>query len=189
LGKNISIVGSHSFDTNEHDHRELIYEMLKVDTDAILLGAVGEPAARVIYQLRALGINKPIIGSDGLDNPKIWEMSGEKAFDTYVASVYLDNPYLKNKNTYTDFYNEYNKKNNRPPDYLARQGYEAVKILSTAFRKSNSTMPITVAATLKYGFDNAFGGYSFDNQGRIVGKDIIMKVMNNGSFHDIKKDK
>lgn len=185
LGKHITIVGSHSFDTTENDHRELIYEMLKTETDAILLGAVGEPAARVIYQLRSLGINKPILGSDGLDNPKIWEMSGEKAFDTYVASVYIDNPYLKNKNTYSEFHDQFVKKNNRPPDYLARQGYESVKILAAAFRKSNSTVPITVAATLKYGFDQAFGGYNFDTLGRITNKDILMKVMDKGSFYDV----
>ena len=187
LGKHITIVGSHSFDNTENDHRELIYEMLKTDTDAILLGAVGEPAARVIYQLRALGINKPILGSDGLDNPKIWDMSGEKAFDTYVASVYVDNPYLENKNSYPEFYKAFNEKHQRAPDYLARQGYESVKILATAFRKSNSTVPITVAATLKYSFNQAFGGYSFDSLGRITNKDILMKVMNKGSFYDVSE--
>jgi branched-chain amino acid transport system substrate-binding protein len=185
LGKDIKIIGSYSFDPAKHDQRELIYEMLQNKPDAVLLGAIGDVAARMIYQLRTLGITEPILGSDGLDNPKIWATSGEKASNTYVASVYLDNPYTKNRNTYTEFHDTFLQQNGEPPDYLARQGYESVKILAAAIRKGDSTVPITIAATLKYGIGELFGGYKFDGFGRIMNKEIIMKVMNKGAFYDV----
>ena len=160
--------------------------MLKSKADVILLGATEKDSVKIIRQLRTLGIKKkPIMGGDGIDNPFIWEMSNGNAYNTYVASIYAkDTPNKKNKVS-LDFYNKFLSEFGYEPDYLALQGYEAIKILASAIYASNSKVPITLAANLKYNPKSAYKNYRFDNQGRIMNKAIFIKKMDNGHFYRV----
>lgn len=185
--KNIGVVASHSFDPMQEDYRQLIYDLMQHPIDAIVLGAKGESAARMINQLRTMGIDKPIIGSTGLDDTALWELSGKKSNNTFVASAFLDIK-VNNDNImdpiYNDFYKKFHTKYGYYPDYVAKQGYEAVKILAAAIRKSNSIVPINIAGTLKYNFKGEYKNYYFTELGRIVNKKILIKEMKDGKFYN-----
>ena len=158
---------------------------MQANPDAILLGAVGTKAANLINQLRIMGMQQPILGSDGLDYPEIWQLSDKKAYNTFVASLYIETDAQNETASHEDNHNS--SKGIKFPDYSTKQGYEAVRILASAIRKSNSIVPITVAATLKYNLTNTFGNYNFDSSGRILHNDIHVKEMKDGAFYRVSE--
>ncbi|MGZ4976421.1 MAG: ABC transporter substrate-binding protein [Methylobacter sp.] len=183
--KDTNVVFSHSLDPNQIDYRKLIYDLQRHHFDAILLGAKGEIAGRVIYQLREMGVNKPLFSGISMDDTALWELSGKRSNNVFVASIYDDTQ--KSEDQKSDAYNKFYKKYGYPPNFAARQGYDGLKIIAAAIRKSNSIVPIDIAGTLKYNFKNELGNNFFDNLGRIVNKTLFIKEMKNGKFYNALK--
>ena len=161
-----------SFSVNQQDYKALIYDVMDNDFDAVFLAAVDENGASMIRQLREMGVSKPIIGGDGFDNLKIWHWSNQKANQTFVASIFIDQD---------GFVNKFKQAYGREAGYLAYQGYQAIKVLADAIRKTGSSEPLRVASTLKY-YDNKNNIYNFDSNGLVRDLKIYIKQMNNGKF-------
>jgi branched-chain amino acid transport system substrate-binding protein len=64
------------------------------------------------------------------------------------------------------------------PDFIAAQGYEAVKVLADAYTWRASVVPTEAASGLRlYGeFDGITGKISFDKNGDVKNKMIFLKV-------------
>lgn len=183
--KDINVVFSRSLDPKQHDFRELIYELQQHNFDAILLGAKGEIAGRVINQLRTMGIDKPLFSGISMDDTALWKLSGQKSNNVFVASTYDDTQ--ESEDVKSEAYIKFTNRYGEPPNFAARQGYGALRILAAAIRKSDSTVPIDIAGTLKYNFKNEHGKNFFDNQGRIVDKPLYIKEMKDGEFRIVLK--
>lgn len=167
----LQIVSVKSFFTGQKDYKELIYNVMKNDFDAVILADAEQNAAEMIKQLRYMGMNKPILGGDGLDNLKIWDWSGHTANQLYVASV------LPGQSNSDDKLNQMFSDN-----YVIYQGYEAVHLLADAIQKTGSIEPILVASTLKYNYKQGYSGYIFDTNGLVMNKKMYVKEFRNGKF-------
>ncbi|WP_333873004.1 ABC transporter substrate-binding protein [Methylobacter sp.] len=183
--KDTNVIFSHSLDPKQKDYRQLIYDLQQHPFDAILLGAKGEIAGRVINQLREMGVNKPLFSGISMDDTALWELSGKRSNNVFVASIYDDTE--KSEDRKSDAYRKFYKKYGYPPNFAARQGYDGLKIIAAAIRKSNSIVPIDIAGTLKYNFKNELGNNYFDNLGRIANKKLFIKEMKNGEFYNVLK--
>lgn len=168
----LSIVKVKSFSVSQKDYKALIYDVMDNEFDAVFLAAVDKNGANMIRQLREMGVTKPIIGGDGFDNLKIWNWSNQKANQTFVASIFVDQD---------GFVNRFKKAYGREAGYLAYQGYQAVRVLADAIRKTGSSEPLRVASTLKY-YDNKNNIYNFDSNGLVRDLKIYIKQMKNGKF-------
>ncbi|MDT4332333.1 ABC transporter substrate-binding protein [Methylomonas sp. MV1] len=169
----LEIVAARSFFVEQSDYKGMIYDLMNKDFDAVVMAAAEEHAAKMIEQLREMGVNKPIIGGDGLDILKIWDWSNQTANQTYVASIF------SGKNEFNEkFKNTYGVEGS----YSAYQGYEAIRVLADAIQKTGSSNPIQVASTLKYGYAQGYGGYFFDKNGLASNKEIYIKQIVDGRF-------
>ncbi|MDD2760208.1 MAG: ABC transporter substrate-binding protein [Methylomonas sp.] len=165
-------VKSYFPDQNKYnDYKELVYTIMKYDFDAVILGDAEQNAAEMIKQLRHMGMNKPILGGDGLDNLRIWEWSGNTANQVYVASTLQGENSPDSKETALFESN-----------YVIQQGYEAMHILADAIQKTGSSEPILVASTLKFNYRQGYSGYMFDTNGLITNKHLYVKEYRNGKF-------
>lgn len=169
----LEVVEAKSFFVEHSDYKGLIYDLMNKDFDAVVLAAAEENAAKMIKQLREMGVNKPIIGGDGLDTLQIWDWSEKTANQTYVASVFPGN---------NDFNNKFKQRYGIEGSYSSFQGYEAVRVLADAIQKTGSSNPIQVASTLKYNFTQGYGGYLFDRNGLASNKKIYIKQIVDGRF-------
>ncbi|MDP2902600.1 MAG: ABC transporter substrate-binding protein [Methylovulum sp.] len=181
FNKDIHVVTSNSFDSRQEDYRQLIYKLLEHPADAILFLAKGKVAARMINQLRSMGIDKPVMGYIGLDDLDIWEASEGKSYNTFVASTFEA---MTEEDKALEFYSKFYAKYGYYPNYLAIQGYNALKMVAAAIRKGNSSIPINIAGTLKYHFKGEYKDYYFNSLGRIENEKIIIKEMKNGEFYN-----
>lgn len=173
----LQIVSVKSYFPGQDDYKELIYTAMKNDFDAVILADAEQNAAEMIKQLRYMGMNKPILGGDGLDNLRIWDWSGYTANQLYVASILAGESDINDKVTQI-FGN----------NYVIYQGYEAMHILADATQKTGSTEPILVASTLKYNYKQGYAGYLFDTNGLIMNKKVHIKEFKEGKFLMIKQE-
>jgi len=169
---------------NMNSKTEVIYQLMRRHFDAVVLIARDTLASEMIDQLRLMGVTQPILGTDGLDNQKAWGTFQQVSNNTYFTSVFAEDEgkiqgVLKNAGL-TDFIKNFKGTYGYNPGYFAFQGYEAAKVLASAYQLTGSTVPIRVGSTLKFHYQNGYNNYLFDINGMVVNKIIFIKEIRNG---------
>jgi branched-chain amino acid transport system substrate-binding protein len=152
----------------------------EMEFDVIFI-AGNSRAASFIKLAREKGIDTPIIGSDGLDVSDLWNIAGETANGVIVAShFHKDNP----RSEQQDFIDRFTERWDTPPDTWAAQGYDAVYVLAYAIEQANSTIPAEVMQALHntQNWQGVTGPHSFDANGDVIDKPIILKILQDGEF-------
>ncbi|MDO9104803.1 MAG: ABC transporter substrate-binding protein [Methylovulum sp.] len=192
LPENFDLIATRSFFETEEDKLAgnlssttgTIYQLMQQDFDAVVVAAKGERGAAMVEQLRDMGVDKPILGSEALDDEDVWRWSHHTANRLFVASVFAKDSTATPPLTQA-FIDNFRQAYGYEPGYYAFQGYEAVKVLASAYQLAGSTVPIRVAAALQFGYKNGYNGYVFDRHSRITNKKIVIKEMVNGKFNTI----
>lgn len=155
-----------------------------LDYDAILIADVMPEAASYIETIRRSGIDKPILGGDGLDYPKLIEVLGPYAEGVTFTTFF--NPDTENSILQT-FMDGFKAKYGIEPDIWAIQGYETVKLLAYAIEQCGSCKPERIAKFLHSTKDwEGLTGYlSYDEMGEIQGKNIYKKNVSDGEYQYI----
>jgi ABC-type oligopeptide transport system substrate-binding subunit/ABC-type branched-subunit amino acid transport system substrate-binding protein len=185
----IEIPAEKSYSGTEEDYRLLIADLLKGEKfDALFLGGVLPSAANMIKQLRGMGLNVPIIGSELLDSPELWNIAGKAAEGTIISTVF---DHKLPKNATRNFVRTFNAKIGSDPDTWAAQGYDAIRLLSYAIEKGVSTVPVVIGTTLRSlkDWQGVTGRYSFERDGNISGKAVFFKAVRNGRFEMSERDR
>lgn len=183
----LEIVARIAYGVNAGDYRLLLDRMLLVEFDAVFFAGDAADAAQFIDAARKEGVSVPFIGGYGLDNPQLFKAQPHNIEGTMVLSVFhqdAPNPYVQSFNL--RFAARYQKR----PDAWAAQGYDALNMLAHAVRGAQSTDSQAIAKRLHamptwYGVT---GPHDFDDQGDVVNKEMVPKVVRNGklAFFDLK---
>lgn len=178
----INIIAVKSYSNWEEDYRQMIGELIKgTEFDAILLSGKLPSAGNFIKQLRSLEVNVPILTGPYLDSIKLWKFIGEKPGEVIVPTTF--NPELPGHKT-RHFVNEFMHEYKSSPDTAAAQGYDAINLLATSIKQSQSYIPITLSRAIKLLKDwkGSTGSYSFKNNGDIEPKSIFFKQVEGDKF-------
>jgi branched-chain amino acid transport system substrate-binding protein len=149
--------------------------------DAIFLAGVVPQAAVFIKTAREMGINVPIIGGDGLYSSQLWKIGGDATEGTIIGAYFDENATIKQVQRFKlNFYKKYGQ----IPDDWAAQGYDAVKLLVHAIKKAGTSSPPNLAEALRNTSDwqGVTGRHSFNNNGDVVDKPVILKTVVKKSF-------
>jgi branched-chain amino acid transport system substrate-binding protein len=167
-------------DWQDEDFRPMIAEIRKDQFDAVMIADQLPRAAKLVMDLRKMGMDKPIIANDKLDSGRLWDVAQQAANDVYVAST-VDPSSTTPR--FLEFKQRFRKRWGEDPGYGASQGYEALMMLADAGRESDSADPLVVATTLRaYKWDGLFGKYEFAQNGDIEGRHITIKRQMNDQF-------
>jgi branched-chain amino acid transport system substrate-binding protein len=154
--------------------------------DAIFLaGAVLEDTV-IVKEIRKTGIMVPIVSGDGLDNPDLIQAVGKAAESVFVGSIFHhDNPREEVQAFVKTYYERYSE----VPDAQAAQGYDAIKLLAYAMEQAGTTVPDELAEALRStkNFNGVTGKYAFEQNGDLVERSILVKMVSNGRFKLIQK--
>jgi branched-chain amino acid transport system substrate-binding protein len=153
--------------------------------DAILLISNSLQDAEIILtEIKKHHFNKPIISSYGLDMPNKFQY--HPIFNNlYIATAYS---YLdKNLISHT-FAKNFEEKYHNKPTYYSALAYDALKLIAYAITKTGSNDPIKVAQTIKSikNWPGITGSHTFNDQGDVVNKKIIMGIVNKQKFQIIE---
>lgn len=173
----------------EQDFRPLVADLMnKSEFDAIFLGAGGaRSAAKLVTQMRDMGITVPILGGDTLDTPRLLNIAGKAAEGTIVSTVFdPGHPSSVTQNFVKRFETRYNVS----PDTWAALGYDAIRVLAFCIRENGSTVPLAVSTTMRFlrDWQGVAGAYSFTSDGNITGKALYFKKVEQGEFRFLERE-
>ena len=131
----IEVADTLTFSVADTDFRALLTEAKAADPDALVVSSLIESAIPLVTQARELGLDVPIIGGNGFNNPQLMADAGDAAEGVVVGAAWnstSDNP------ENTEFLVDFEKKHGTPPDQFAAQAYTGLMLIDTAVRASCS---------------------------------------------------
>ena len=139
-----SIVSLESYSTGDKDFNAQLTKIKNAEPDVVYLPDYYGTVALIVKQLRAQGINTPIVGADGWDG--LTENAGTEVLGGYYSNHYAaDSTEPKVQN----FVKNYKEKYSLTPTAFAALGYDSVYMLKDAIAKAGSTDSEAVRAALE----------------------------------------
>lgn len=177
----IELVFRGSFFANEQNYRGLLGQLAGVDFDAIYLSAETADGARILSQLREMGFDAPVIGSDRLNAGGLAAVVGTAGERTIVPMVYnIDARGPRNAHFIAAFAQAYGA----APNQNAAQGYDSLHLLAEIIARTGSTEPQVLSTSAHYGppWVGLTGIYAFDASGNLYGKRYGFQVLRFGRW-------
>lgn len=170
-----------SASSNSLGYQRLVDQWKDIEFDAIFLAGMAPQAGFLVKQVRAAGIDQPILGGEALDTPELIEVAGAAAEGMIVAAVFHpDDPRAEVQG----FNRRFRELHGQAPDSWAARGYEAVRLLTETMAAAGSLAPKKVAERLKESSSlfSLSGPVTFNEKGDVVGKSIVFTIVKSGRF-------
>ena len=178
------IVAEQSYSEGDSDFRAQLTQIKAANPEAIYLPGYYTEAATIARQARELGITVPLMGGDGWDSPKLFEIGGEALDGCYISNHYsVDDP----SPAIQKFVADYKARYNASPDALAALGYDAARILADAIKRAGSTDGEKVRDALKSvkDFAGVTGKITINGDRNAVKPAVVLKI-EKGKFHYVE---
>lgn len=172
-----TIVADESYSEGDNDFSAQLTSIKSKNPQAIFVPGYYTEAGLIARQARKLGITVPILGGDGWDSAKLWEIGGEALNGCYYSShysAYDPNPVIQK------FVQEYKTRHGGLPDTNAVLGYDAASILIDAFRRAGSVEPEKVRQALAAtrDFVGVTGKITMDQNRNPIKPAVVLRVKN-----------
>lgn len=131
----VEVLDTLTFSVSDTDFRSLLTAAKELKPDAIVVSALIEAAIPLVTQARELGIDQPIIGGNGFNNPQLMADSGDAAEGVIVGAAWnsaSDSP------ENTEYMAAFEEKFGSAPDQFATQAYTGLKVIDHAVRANCS---------------------------------------------------
>ncbi|WP_114906126.1 ABC transporter substrate-binding protein [Ornithinimicrobium murale] len=179
-GEDITVASTLTFSKADTDFRALLTEAKNAEPDAIFVSGLIEAAIPLVTQARELGLDVPIIGGNGFNNPQLMTDAGDAAEGVVVGAAWnsaSDNP------ENAAFLEAYEAEYDKAPDQFAAQAYAAMTIIDHAVREGCDGGREAIKAGLGNITDlpTVLGSISI-NENRDAEHDAVVQVVEDGSF-------
>lgn len=169
------IIAEQSYSEGDSDFRAQLTQLKSSNPEAIYVPGYYTEAGTIARQAKELGITAPLLGGDGWDSPKLFEIGGKAIEGSYVSNHYsTDDP----SPAIQKFVTDYKKKYGATPDAIAALAYDAAKILADAIRRAGTTegpkVRDAIAATRD--FQGVTGKITIDKERNAVKPAVVLKV-------------
>ncbi|HEV2864250.1 MAG TPA: ABC transporter substrate-binding protein [Pyrinomonadaceae bacterium] len=136
-------------------------------------------AGLMARQLKALGVAAPLVGGDGWDSPRLYEIGGTALVGAYFSSHYSaddTDPRVQN------FVADYRRLYNSVPDAFAATAYDAARVMLAALGRAPSLEPAAVrdALAATKDFPGVTGPVTFDENRDAVKPIVVIRIEENG---------
>ena len=174
----IPVTTTETFAKGDVDFKAQLTKIKATNPDAIVLSALLAEGAPIMVQARQIGLNVPIIGGNGMNSTKIFELAKDKSDGLYVGS-----PWSASNDTPENakFIKAYTAKYSAAPDQFAAQAYDALYIAAQAIKSVKITGQLPADRTAvrdalpKVKWTGATGAFEFrranDKAGKPAGYD------------------
>ena len=166
---------SYSSETDK-DFRAQLTQIKAANPDVIFIPGYYTEVGNIAVQARSLGINKPLLGGDGWESPKLVEIGKEAIEGQYYTTHY--SPEDKNPRVQkfvTDFKKKYN---GETPEGMAALGYDAANMMIDAIKRAGGTdrQKIRDALAATKDFPGVTGNITIDENRNAVKSAVILQI-------------
>ena len=172
-----SIVIDQSYVAGDVDFKSQLATLREKTPDVIFVPGYYTEVGLIAKQARELGIKVPLLGGDGWESSKLFEIGGkalnECYFSTHYSSESTDPKVL-------DYVKKYQAKYGSVPDGLATLGYDAAGVLAEALKraKSLSGADIRDAIAQTKSYAGVTGSISMNANRDAVKSAVVLKIEN-----------
>ncbi|MET0626362.1 MAG: ABC transporter substrate-binding protein [Pyrinomonadaceae bacterium] len=130
------IVAQQSYTQTDADFKGQLTNIRAAAPDVIFVPGYYGQVGVIAKQAKELGITAPLLGGDGWDSPKLFELGGASLDGAYMVNHYsTDDP----SPAVQKFVAAYKAKYGAVPDAIAALGYDAMNVLADAIRRAGTT--------------------------------------------------
>ena len=191
------VTTTETFAKGDVDFKAQLTKIKASNPDALVLSALLAEGAPIMVQARQLGLNVPVIGGNGMNSVKVFDLAKGASDGLWVGSPWsIENRTPQNNS----FIIAYTKKYSSPPDQFAAQAYDAMHIATEALKKIKlsgnlaNDREAVQAALPSIKWTGATGAFAFrrvnDKAGKPAGYDasqVPIVSTTRGKYYEIEK--
>ena len=168
-----TIVSQESYSTNDKDFNAQLTKIKAQNPEVVYLPDYYGTVALIAKQLRAQGINCPIVGTDGWDG--LTENAGDEVLNGYYSNHYAED---SDSEKVQNFVAAFKAKYNKTPNAFAALGYDSMYMLKDAIVKAGTTDVAAVRdAYESTNADYVTGHIQFDENRNPVKSAVMIKLV------------
>lgn len=170
------IVSVESYATGDKDFNAQLTKIKSANPDVVYLPDYYGTVALIAKQLRAQGIDTPIVGADGWDG--LFENAGDEVLNGFYSNHYAVD---STEPAVQKYVNAFRAKYNKDPNSFAALGYDSVYMLKDAMEKAGTT---TDVAAIRQALEETDGNYvtghlTFDEKRNPVKSAVMLRLVKN----------
>jgi branched-chain amino acid transport system substrate-binding protein len=173
MGGKISVVEAYA--KGDTDFRAQLTNIKKLKVEGLYMPGYYEDVGKVAEQARELGLKVVMMGGDGWDSAKLFELGGTAVEGSYVSNHYsADDPSPRVQ----DFIKKYKEKYGAVPDSLAALGYDSARVVIDAMKRAGTTTgpELRDAIAKTTDFPGVAGTITLDEHRNPVKPAVVLKV-------------
>ncbi|ULQ59337.1 ABC transporter substrate-binding protein [Brucepastera parasyntrophica] len=168
-----TIVAEESYNTGDKDFNAQLVKIKNANPDVVYLPDYYNTVALIAKQLRAQGINTPIVGPDGWDG--IQGNAGDEVLNGYYSNHYAAD---STDPLVIDFVQKYTAKYSVEPTSFAALAYDAMYVLKDAMIAADSEDSVKVRDALQNtSGEYVTGNLSFDENRNPTKSAVMLKIV------------
>lgn len=174
------IVANQAYAKDQKDFRTELNMIKSKQPDVLFVPSYYTDAAMICKQARELDITIPLLGGDGWDSPKLFEIGGAATNNGFFSNHYAKD---SDSEAVRQFVATYEKRWGTAPSAMAATAYDAIRIVLDILSKlpdPKDSRSIRDAIAQVKGFDGVTGSITIDAERNAAGKDAVVLEMKDG---------
>lgn len=174
LGGNI--VSDLSYVAGDTDFKAQLTQIRAQAPDAIFIPGYYTDVGLIARQVRQMGIKSTLMGGDGWDSSKLYEIGKDSIKGSYFSNHYTTE---SADQTVKGFIDKFKKKYNETPDGLAALGYDAALILITSLKQIQgelTSIAIRDQLAKTIGFKGVTGSITINEKRNAIKSAVVVQV-------------
>ena len=176
----ITIIDEYEYSMKDRQFGSIVAKVKADKPDAIYASGYYFTAGPLVSQLRAAGVNVPIIGQEGYDSQKFIEIAGPSAEGVIITTrLDRDSTVPETQN----FIAAFEQKAGFKADMVAASAHTAILVAADALRRAGSTDPEALRkAIASTNLKVSTGTISFNQLGEVM-KAVQNQIVKDGNWH------
>ncbi len=159
-------------------------EIVEADPDGIVIIASAFETAMLCQQIRKLNAKPVILTSNWAKTTEFLRNGGKSVEGVFFSQTFDPN---SRKPRYRNFYDRYSKRFNKEPYFGAFYGYEAIIVISEAYKIKRPDESLKDAIIRKEWFEGVQGPFRINRFGDSVKKSYLLQVRN-GKYETVDEN-
>jgi branched-chain amino acid transport system substrate-binding protein len=175
------IVIEQAYQEGDSDFNGQLTSIKGANPDVIFVPGYYTEVGLIAQQARKNGITAPLVGGDGWDSQRLYEIGGQALVGSFFSNHYsVDDP----DPAVQKFVNDYKTKYGNVPDALAATAYDAARIMFDAIKRAGSTdgAAIRDALAKTANFPGITGVVTLNSERNAVKPIVMIRVDQGGKY-------
>jgi len=176
------IVDSESYSSGDVDFKAQLTNIKGAGPEALYVPGYYTDVGLIARQAREVGLTVPLLGGDGWDSEKLYEIGGAALEGSYFSNHYsVDDPSPRIQEFVAKFKKEYG---GQAPDSLAAQAYDAAGMLFDGMKRAKDLTGPSIRDALAEtkNYRGVTGDITMDDKRNATKPAVVLKIAKGGKY-------